>query len=233
MKKFIVDKSVFESIENLSIFILVVKNVKNKYDEKNKYRKLINESIINARKYITNEVFSENKIIKKWRNILSCIKTKKGSRSSIESLLKRVKNNNEINNINPLVDLYNSVSLLYGVPLGGEDLDKIKGDIYLTKAHGGEYFITLGCEKNEPPLVDEVIYKDKEGAICRSLNWREATRTMLSEETINAIFFLEETTDIENAKKAINQLNKLIKIYLSVEGEIYCVNKNNVIATIT
>ena len=34
----------------------------------------------------------------------------------------------EFNLINPLVDVYNSVSLSYAVPCGGEDLAKIVGD---------------------------------------------------------------------------------------------------------
>jgi len=44
---------------------------------------------------------------------------KKGARSSTEALLKRVSQGREFNPINPLVDVYNSVSLSYAVPCGG------------------------------------------------------------------------------------------------------------------
>ena len=54
---------------------------------------------------------------------------KQGARSSIEALLKRVNNSNHIGTINPLVDIYNSISLKYALPCGGEDIDKFVGDI--------------------------------------------------------------------------------------------------------
>ena len=49
----------------------------------------------------------------------------------------------ELAPINPLVDIYNSISLRYGVPCGGEDLDKINGDLHLGLAKGVKIFILL------------------------------------------------------------------------------------------
>jgi len=46
----------------------------------------------------------------------------------LEALLKRVSQGRECNLINPLVDIYNSVSLSYAVPCGGKNLAKIVGD---------------------------------------------------------------------------------------------------------
>lgn len=74
-------------------------------------------------------------------------KTKKGARCSIEALLKRISKGGQIGTINPLVDIYNGVSLKYGVPVGGEDMDKFVGDNRLTVAAGDEEFITLGSDK--------------------------------------------------------------------------------------
>ena len=56
---------------------------------------------------------------------------KKGARASIEALLKRVSQGKTFDPINPLVDIYNSVSLEYAVPCGGEDLDQIAGQMHL------------------------------------------------------------------------------------------------------
>lgn len=84
----------------------------------------------------------------------------------------------EFNPINPLVDLYNSVSLSYTVPcMGGEDLAKIVGDLCLGRAQGNESFFPLGAESDAPALADEMIYFDEQGAVCRCLNWSEAQRT--------------------------------------------------------
>jgi len=70
-----------------------------------------------ALKYLQNEEFSNNEVIKIWRESFQKFKTKKGARSSIEALLKRIDKGNHIGNINPLVDIYNSISLRYALPV--------------------------------------------------------------------------------------------------------------------
>lgn len=61
----------------------------------------------------------------------------------------------EFNPINPLVDIYNSVSLSYAVPCGGgEDLAKIVGDLCLGRAQENESFFPLGDESDAPALAD-------------------------------------------------------------------------------
>ncbi|HCD72205.1 MAG TPA: hypothetical protein DEQ04_06605 [Thermovirga lienii] len=39
-------------------------------------------------------------------------------------MLKRISKGEHIGTINPLVDIYNSISLRYALPCGGEDIDK-------------------------------------------------------------------------------------------------------------
>ena len=72
-----------------------------------------------------------------WPNggCLPTISKRKGARSSIEALLKRASQGHEFTPIEPLVDVYNSISLRYGVPVGIEDRDKIAGDLHLGTAH--------------------------------------------------------------------------------------------------
>ena len=56
-------------------------------------------------------------------------------RSSIEAMLRSAQSG-RLRSINPLVDLYNTISLRHQLPVGGEDLAKIVGDIRLTRATG-------------------------------------------------------------------------------------------------
>lgn len=111
-------------------------------------------------------------------------------RSSIESLLRSAQSG-RLRSISPLVDLYNSVSLRYQLPCGGEDLAAIQGDLWLTRAEGGEPFRTIGAERDEPPAQGEVIYADDAGAVCRCFNWREADRTKLTPDTTDAVLVIE------------------------------------------
>lgn len=111
-------------------------------------------------------------------------------RSSIESMLRSAQSG-RLRPINPLVDIYNTVSLRHQLPCGGEDMAAIVGDVALTRAAGGEPFRTIGAEADDPPPAGEVIYADGAGAICRCFNWREADRTKLTAATTDALLVVE------------------------------------------
>ena len=132
--------------------------------------------------------------------------------SSIHALSKRVAKGGELPLINPLVDLYNVVSLKHMVPVGGEDLDQCRGNIVLTLADGTEPFTPIGSDVNEPPEKGEVIYRDDEGVICRKFNWREAKRTCLTEKTINAVLVIEAVPPTSRAEleAALGELRELV-----------------------
>ncbi|MCT6904106.1 MAG: phenylalanine--tRNA ligase beta subunit-related protein, partial [Lactobacillus sp.] len=187
-----------------------------------------NQAETEAKQYLTAKEFKDNIVIAEWREVLSKFKKKKGARSSIEALLKRVSQGKVFNPINPLVDIYNSVSLEYAVPCGGEDLDQIAGQMHLGVASGNEDFYPLGAEKSDPPRAGEVIYYDENGAVCRSLNWRDGKRTMLTEDTTNAILIMEAVTadQKDRAEQAIQALKKKIATELGVEGTITLKTKN-------
>jgi DNA/RNA-binding domain of Phe-tRNA-synthetase-like protein len=126
-----------------------------------------------------------------WRTAYSQFGAKPSKfRSSIESLL-RAAQAGRLRSINPLVDLYNTVSLRHLLPCGGEDLAALIGDVQLTRADGGEPFRPLGADADDPPPAGEVIYRDAAGAICRCWNWREAERTKLTSATRDALLVIE------------------------------------------
>lgn len=190
---------------------------------------MISNSEEEALSYLKNEEFSSNEVIKVWREAFQKFKTKKGARSSIEALLKRVHKGNHIGTINPLVDIYNSISLRYAMPCGGEDIDAFAGDIRLTKAVGNESFVTLGTDKNEPPYEGEIVYKDNEGAICRCFNWRESVRTMLTENTKNAFLCIEliDETRVKEFEDALDTLAKTVQDNLGGNCKISTLDINN------
>jgi DNA/RNA-binding domain of Phe-tRNA-synthetase-like protein len=106
--------------------------------------------------------------------------------------VRRVLKGQPLPGINPLVDLYNTVSLRHLVPVGGEDLDRIEGDVILTIAATDEPpVLLLGEAEPRPPKPGEVIYRDDLGAICRRWNWKEADRTKLTPATRDAVLVIE------------------------------------------
>lgn len=229
MKKFIIEKDFWDLFPNARIGIIICRDIDNNVIDENKYVDLIAFAEKKALKYLTNEDFSSNEVIKVWREAFQKFKTKKGARSSIEALLKRVVNGNSLGTINPLVDIYNSISLSYGLPCGGEDIDKFVGNIRLTKAIGNESFITLGTNESSSPYEGEIVYKDDEGAICRCWNWREAVRTMLTENTKNAFLCIELVDEkrVIEFENALNDLSKLVQENLGGKCSISILDISN------
>ena len=228
--KFIVRNDFWKLFPKARIGIIVCKGIDNHIKKEDQYSELLRNGEAECMKYLPDPELSKNEVIAVWRDAFSKFKTKKGARSSIEALLKRVAKGNQIGNINPLVDIYNSVSLKYAMPCGGEDIDKFIGNICLTMANGDEEFITYGGgDENESPLEGEICYKDDQGAICRCWNWREGVRTMLTEETKNAFMIIElvDETREDEFHEALNELSRLIKENLGGENEIKILDINN------
>jgi DNA/RNA-binding domain of Phe-tRNA-synthetase-like protein len=234
MKKFVIEDNFWSLFPSARIGIVVCHGIDNTIKDKDQYAEMLLESEKEALKHLQNAEFSSNSVIKVWREAFQKFKTKKGARSSIEALLKRVHNGNHLGSINPLVDIYNSISLRYALPCGGEDIDKFTGDIRLTKAIGNEDFVTLGTDKSEPPYEGEIVYKDNEGAICRCWNWREAVRTMLTENTKNAFLCVElvDETRTEEFENALNDLEKTVQDNLSGTCKSLILDINNKEVTI-
>lgn len=222
MKQFIGDSAFWQIFPDAQIFGIVVVGVSNQTTAPQMQRdqQLLTTAEQQAQQYLTAATFSDNTVIQEWRQAYRQFKKKRGARSSIEALLKRVSQGKELYPINPLVDLYNSISLQFGVPTGGEDLAQITGDLHLGVAQGGENFQPLGVDHEEPAQAGEVIYYDDLGAICRCLNWREAQRTMLTESTTTAILMVEAINQRQQefAQAAILQLQQLIAQELQVTG---------------
>lgn len=230
-KSVIIDAKFWELFPDAQISVLLATNIDNQVDESQdaEFKQLLADGKAAAKQFLTTEVFSDNSVIQEWRDAFKQFKTKKGARSSIEALLKRVHQDRDFNPINPLVDIYNSVSLKYAVPLGGEDLHHIDGAMHLGSAEGGESFFPLGAETDAPALPGEICYFDDTGAICRCLNWREAQRTMLLETTTDAVLVSEAINQeqAERSTKAMNELKSLIDQYFKIDSQIVHLTKDN------
>jgi DNA/RNA-binding domain of Phe-tRNA-synthetase-like protein len=152
---------------------------------------LLADAVAGAARVVGDADIATYPVIAPWREAYRAFGVKPAKqRSSIENLLRSAVAGH-VRSINPLVDLYNTVSLRHLLPCGGEDLHAIAGDIRLTRAAGGEHFVPLGSTEPQPPQPGEVIYHDDTGVICRAWNWREAERTKLTEGTTDAFLCIE------------------------------------------
>lgn len=151
-----------------------------------------------------------------WREVYTAFGSKPSrTRNSAEALAKRALSDAGLPRINLLVDLYNAISVAHLVPVGGEDLDRIRGGMRLVRAAGDEDFVTVtaGEESVEHPDAGEVIWRDEEGVTCRRWNWRQGPRTRLTEETVSGVFLLEGMAPMPLAdmEKAAAELAELLE----------------------
>lgn len=223
MPKFVAEESFWNLFPDARLGVLVVHGINNSPREDTVIAQMLADAHDASATHYPAATWTDNAVVSRWRTAFQSFKTKKGARSSIEALLKRVSNGNTIGSISPLVDVYNAISLRYGVPVGGEDLAAVQGDVRLTLADGGESFRPLGADADEPVLPGELIYKDDVGAICRCWNWREAERTMLTDSTTDAIMVLEAVDDSTDDTfwEATEALDEAIREYLGATVEIH------------
>lgn len=223
--KFKVDRKIFEDFGNPVIGIIVVGNIDNTVNNP-EISRLLREAETDLRKKMTGVDIPTHPNIAPWREAYRKFGSKPNEfRSSPEALTRIVLRGSEIRSINPLVDLYNLISIKYIIPVGAEDLDKMEGDLALTFADGTEEYIPLGEEKNDPPKYGEVIYRDDTGVICRRWNWREGDRTKITPETKNAVVVLESIASIP-IENAVEELSSFIKKYCGGETKVFYLTKD-------
>ncbi|MCM1053106.1 MAG: phenylalanine--tRNA ligase beta subunit-related protein [Ruminococcus sp.] len=238
MKKFIIDEEVLEILPEIQIGVMVVEMPNESINLGEKELKEIEEMLKNAnneaKKYLTNENFSENEVIKIWRDTYQKFPTKKRARCSIENLLKRILKDNPVGSILPTIDIPNIISLKYALPIGAEDLDKFEGDLHLGVMQGDEEFYLIGSEEVDLPLKGEIAYADNKGCVCRSLNWRDGERTKIDDTTKKEFIAIEcmDSKRGQDLKEALDLLETLLKNYLNVEvrkKQILDINNREVI----
>lgn len=226
--KFTVNPRIFVDFDNPRIAITSVKGANN----------LANITVIKQElkaleakleKEYGQQMISQLPKIAAWREAYRLFGVKaKDYPSSVEALYKRVSKGGSVAGINPIVDIYNYISLKYIVPAGGEDTDKMTGDLELTYATADERPVTvLGKAEAQAPVEGEVIYKDDEGTICRRWNWREVERTILTGNTKNCILVLEGLNPLTDAElqDAQQELGELVVQYCGGTVEHFVLDK--------
>ena len=136
------------------------------------------------------------------------------ARPSVDALVRRAASENGLPRIDVLVDVYNAISILHRVPIGGEDLDRYDGPARLILATGDEPFHTTA---DGAPVVHhadpgEPVWIDNAGITCRRWNWRQTSRTAIHADTARVGFIIDslDAPDHRGAVLAAEQLAGLL-----------------------
>ncbi|GAA3804891.1 B3/4 domain-containing protein [Streptomyces phyllanthi] len=151
-------------------------------------------------------------------------------RPSVDALLRRVRKSGSLPSISPAVDAYNAVSVLWGLPAGAFDLDRVVGDIVIRHAHDGDMFEPLGEPGEwESARVGEVVYADAEAVLTRHWNHRDCHRTMLRPDSRNALFMLERVSGkvpLDELDQAAERLAGIVSAHAQ-HVETYLLNRTS------
>ena len=162
---------------------------------------LIDRAEAHARALLATSPVEDLPHIAAWRDAYRAFGAKpQRTRNSLEALTRRAAHG--LPRVNALTDVYNAISVLHQLPLGGEDFHRYEGPARLVRAIGEEPFAAIANGESviEHPEAGEVVWRDDAGVTCRRWNWRQGRRTGLSDETRTAFFILDvlaPVTDLE------------------------------------
>ncbi len=183
---------------------------------------LLSQAIGEMKKNFVAEKAQDHPRIKPWRNAFSKLGIS-GSKfpSSIESMARRILKGDPFPKINPLVDLYNSLSLKYLVPMGGHDLDTLEGDLHLRFAEGWEPFTPMDGGEMVIVPKGELVYRDDRDVLTRNWVWRQCEKDKATEKTKNIFIPIDVLEEVgrQKAEEIILELQALVPRYLG--GRIF------------
>jgi DNA/RNA-binding domain of Phe-tRNA-synthetase-like protein len=114
--------------------------------------------------------------------------------SSAESLVGLYQRKGIVPRINPVVDIYNLVSLETRLSLGAHDMRHVSGDIRLRMTDGNERFMALGANVPEQVPPGEYAYIDDSAEILCRLEHRQCQQSRVTAATRDVFCILQGHT---------------------------------------
>jgi DNA/RNA-binding domain of Phe-tRNA-synthetase-like protein len=218
---------VLESYKEVNIGVLTCKGLKIR-DSDPGLELAKSRALREALRKIGDEPVTRHPFVSSWRELYRSFGTKPADyRPSAEALVRRAIKIGGLPVINTAVDAYNTASLRYLIPMGGFDLDRIQGDIYLRFSGGGERFTPLGPAEAEETYSGEVVYADDERILTRRWNYRDCDETKITTETNNVVMFIDCTGEVpmETVRTALSDLQGLLYEFCGGAYESHLVNR--------
>ncbi|MBR1797794.1 MAG: hypothetical protein IJ757_07275 [Clostridiales bacterium] len=140
-------------------------------------------------------------------------------RVSSESLLRRVRREDELYHINSVVDVNNLVSVTSGLSVGSYDISKIEGDVILRKAEQGEGYEGIGKEFLD--MENMLVLADAKGVFGSSMS--DSTRAMVTEDAhkiLVVIYCFEDDVDLNSLLDTSRKAFETYAGAVNIESEI-------------
>lgn len=223
-----IHEDIFTLFPDLILGLVVAKGIDNFSDEAEIVQDIRKLQIKIGQEH-NSETLSQLPKIQSWRKAYSAFGAKpKKYKSSVEGLFRMALKGLELRHINTVVDIYNAVSMRHMVPVGGDDLDKVEGDITLRLATGDETFTALNSDISERIKPGEVVYTDRKEVLCRRWNWRECDKTKMVRGTKNVVLVAEGLSPVGSAemRQIVKDLSDSVKRYCGGEVSMHILDSS-------
>lgn len=147
---------------------------------------------------------------------------KRKNPSAGENLLRALVRKQSFHRINPVVDIYNIISMESRLALGAHDIDKVDGNIHLRLTDGSENYVPLGQEDSKPVKAGVYSYIDDANDIVCYLEIRQVMKTLVDENSTDLYFIVQGNQ--ETSQSEVDQIAKeliiVVTYYLGGKGEL-------------
>lgn len=227
--KFIIQKEIFDKIDDLFVGVVVAKGIDNS-KEYPKIDELLKKSITLAEERFLDKKVKEDELIIPYREAFLKLGINPNKyQCSVEAMFTRISKGKQLPSINPLVNLNNAISLKYTLPMGTHDLSRSNLDIEMRYAKDNDTFIPMGTEDIEKPDNNEVVYAVGNQVRTRRWTWRQSNEGKIDENT-NYVFFpidgFKGFND-DKVKSAMEELKNVLKENFNCEVVSGYVDKEN------
>ncbi len=218
--RFEVDRAIWERFPGLRVILVWADGIDNRAERPELRRELdaTMSALGSAWEYPNPQSHPH---IAAWRDLMKSLGfSGKKFPSSIEALARRTLSGKGLASINPLVDLYNRISLAHLVPAGGWDLADFDGrELRLVLTDGGERFRALGTDQTVGVEPGEAAYLVGDQVVTRHFVWRQSDLGKLTEATEYALLISEclEEVDDETARAVAAELEGGLRDHFGVE----------------
>lgn len=144
--------------------------------------------------------------------------------ASPQNLLRLTQEKGALPRINPVVDIYNLLSIKTHLALGAHDCASIDGDVTLKLTDGSEQFWPLGSNKAEKVKKGEYAYVDNANDVLCRLEVRQVEKTKVTERTTDCFYIIQgnKETDINYIRNTARDLVNITKLYCGgIEEYLY------------
>lgn len=227
MKKFVVDKKVFERLPGYCLGVVIARGIDNSVlDER--ITEMLNKEIIKFLEVNKDRNIKELSGIMIYRDAFKELGINPNKfMCSIEALAKRVQKSGKLPNINSIVDLVNAFSVKYSLPMGAHDIDKMEENLEIRFSTLNDHFLGMGeCEAETMP-EGELVYISGNTVKTRRWIWRQSDEGKITNKTKNVFFPIDgfENSNFEDVLNARDELADFLKEKLNCDVKVGYVNE--------